>query len=237
MIGGFESSIVARLPSVIIAATIMPLNPGDILGPYKITSHIGAGGMGDVFEATDTRLGSVAIKVSAERFSDRFEREARAVAALNHPNICTLYDVGPNFLLMEYVEGENLKGPMPLEEALRIARQIADALDEAHEKGVVHRDLKPGNIKVKPDGTVKVLDFGLAKMGGTPAVLSEDSPTISLAATQAGVILGGGPQAWAFHYDVSPDGTRFLVISRPKEDKVVSGNITVILNWQSGLKK
>jgi serine/threonine protein kinase len=112
------------------------------------------------------------------------------VAALNHPNICTLYDVGPNFLVMEFVEGETLKGPLPLEEALRIARQIADALEEAHAKGVVHRDLKPGNIKVKTDGTIKVLDFGLAKMGGTSAVSSDNSPTISIAATQAGVILG-----------------------------------------------
>jgi serine/threonine protein kinase len=132
----------------------------------------------------------VAIKVSDAQFSERFEREARAVAALNHPNICTLYDVGPNFLVMEFVEGETLKGPLPLEEALRIARQIADALEEAHAKGVVHRDLKPGNIKVKTDGTIKVLDFGLAKMGGTSAVSSDNSPTISIAATQAGVILG-----------------------------------------------
>ena len=141
--------------------------------------------------APTTRLNrEVAIKVSAEQFSDRFEREARAVAALNHPNICTLYDVGPNYLVMEYVEGDTLRGPLPPDEALKIARQIVTALDEAHSKGIVHRDLKPGNIKVRPDGTIKVLDFGLAKMGGTPTVPSQDSPTISLAATQAGMILG-----------------------------------------------
>ena len=169
----------------------MSLAAGDKLGPYEVTSRIGVGGMGEVYRAHDSRLNrEVAIKVSIEQFSDRFEREARAVAALNHPNICTLYDVGPNYLIMEYVEGETLRGPLPLNEALRIARQITDALDEAHAKGIVHRDLKPGNIKIKPDGTIKVLDFGLAKMGGTPTVPSHDSPTISLAATQAGVILG-----------------------------------------------
>ena len=116
---------------------------------------------------TTPRLGrDVAIKVSAAQFTDRFEREARAVAALNHSNICTLHDVGPNYLVMEYVEGESPKGPLPLDEALRVARQITDALGAAHEKGIVHRDLKPGNIKIKPDGTVKVLDFGLAKQTG-----------------------------------------------------------------------
>jgi serine/threonine protein kinase len=170
----------------------MPLSTGAKLGPYEILEPIGAGGMGEVYRARDTRLGrDVAVKVSAERFSDRFEREARAIATLNHPNICTLHDVGPNYLVMELVEGESPKGPLPLEEALRIARQIADALEAAHEKGIVHRDLKPGNIKIKPDGTVKVLDFGLAKTTGAPASASpEASPTISMAATQAGVLLG-----------------------------------------------
>ena len=121
--------------------------------------------MGEVYRAHDPRMGrDVAIKISAERFSERFDREVRAVAALNHPNICTLFDVGPNYLVMEFIEGEAPKGPLPLEEALRIARQIGDALEAAHEKGITHRDLKPGNIKIKPDGTVKVLDFGLAKI-------------------------------------------------------------------------
>jgi serine/threonine-protein kinase len=153
--------------------------------------------MGEVYQATDPRMGrDVAIKISGERFSDRFSREVHAVAALNHPNICTLYDVGPNYLVMELIEGPTLQdrikqGPIPLEEALGIAVKIAGALDAAHEKGIIHRDLKPGNIKIKPDGTVKVLDFGLAKTIDSPTAVSpEVSPTVSMAATQAGVILG-----------------------------------------------
>src|SRR3990170_9001280 len=147
----------------------MTLKPGMRLGPYEVVALIGAGGMGEVYRARDPRVGrDVALKVSAEQFSERFEREIRAVASLNHSNICTLYDVGPNYLVMELVEGPTLaerikQGAIPLEEALEIARQIADALEAAHEKGIVHRDLKPANIKLKPDGTVKVLDFGLAK--------------------------------------------------------------------------
>ena len=169
----------------------MPLSVGTRLGPYEILAPIGAGGMGEVYRGRDTRLHrEVAIKVSAEQFTERFEREARAVAALNHPNVCTLYDVGPNYLVMEYVDGAAPKGPYPLEEALRIAAQIRDALEHAHDNNIVHRDLKPGNIKVKLDGTVKVLDFGLAKVGNTPAAPAENSPTLSMAATQAGVILG-----------------------------------------------
>jgi Tol biopolymer transport system component/predicted Ser/Thr protein kinase len=169
----------------------MALSAGDKLGPYEIIVLIGKGGMGEVYRARDTRLGrDVAVKISKEQFNERFEREARAVASLNHPNICSLYDVGPNYLVMEYIEGESPAGPLPIDEAMEIARQIAEALGEAHDKGVVHRDLKPANIKIKPDGTVKVLDFGLAKIGGGPAIMSEDSPTISMAATQAGVILG-----------------------------------------------
>src|SRR5579864_3767621 len=148
----------------------MPLAPGTQLGPYEILGLIGKGGMGEVYRARDTRLNrDVAVKVSAAQFSERFEREARAIAALNHPNICHIYDVGPNYLVMELVEGPTLaerlrQGPMPLDEAMGIALQIAEALAAAHEKGIVHRDLKPANIKVRPDGTVKVLDFGLAKV-------------------------------------------------------------------------
>jgi eukaryotic-like serine/threonine-protein kinase len=169
----------------------MPLAAGEKLASYEIVSLIGAGGMGEVYRARDPRVGrDVAIKISAERFTERFEREARAIASLNHPNICTLFDVGPNYLVMELVEGEPPRGPMPVEEAIGIARQIAAALEAAHEKGITHRDLKPANILIRPDGTVKVLDFGLAKMGGTPTAPSRDSPTISLAATEAGVILG-----------------------------------------------
>src|SRR3984957_3643292 len=132
--------------------------------------------MGEVYRASDTRLRrEVAIKVLPEHLAHdsqalaRFEREARAVAALNHPHICALYDVGPDYLVMEWVEAPTLaeriaRGAIPLGESLEIARQIAEALEAAHDKGVVHRDLKPGNIKVTPDGAVKVLDFGLAKM-------------------------------------------------------------------------
>jgi serine/threonine-protein kinase len=171
----------------------MPFTAGDKLGPYEILAMIGKGGMGEVYRAHDPRLRrDVAIKVSAERFSERFEREARAVAALNHPNICTLYDVGPNYLVMEYIEGESPKGPLPLEEVLRIVAQTAAALEAAHEKGIVHRDLKPANIKIRPDGAVKVLDFGLAQH--VPPSNSEregaQDPTLSMPLTEIGVILG-----------------------------------------------
>jgi hypothetical protein len=173
----------------------MSLAAGSKLGPYEILALIGAGGMGQVYRARDPRMGrDVAIKISAERFSDRFSREVHAVAALNHPNICHLYDVGPNFLVMELVDGESPKGPLPLAGALRFAAQIAEALGAAHEKGIVHRDLKPANIKIKPDGTVKVLDFGLAKLNrdreGADGAASENSPTLTMDMTQAGVILG-----------------------------------------------
>src|SRR5690242_11925397 len=174
----------------------MPLAAGTKLGPYEILELIGAGGMGEVYRAADPRLErEVAIKVTAEHFSERFAREARVIAALNHPNICTLFDVGPNYLVMELIDGPTLadriaEGPIPLEEALGIARQIADALEAAHEKNIVHRDLKPGNIKVRPDGSVKVLDFGLAKAGLPGAEVSHDSPTLVHSPTMVGVILG-----------------------------------------------
>jgi serine/threonine protein kinase len=163
---------------------------------YQITARLGEGGMGEVYRAHDPRLGrDVAIKVCAERFSEHFEREARAVASLNHPNICTLYDVGPDYLVMELVEGPTLaerilQGPIPTEESRAIIRQIVDALEAAHERGIVHRDLKPANIKLRPDGTVKVLDFGLAKVGVAPGPDPENSPTFSISATKAGMILG-----------------------------------------------
>ena len=172
------------------------MTPAQQLGPYRLIERIGRGGMGEVWKARDTRLDrEVAVKISAEQFSDRFEREARAIAALNHPNICTLFDVGPNYLVMELIDGPTLadriaEGPIPLEEALAIARQIADALEAAHEKNIVHRDLKPGNIKVRSDGSVKVLDFGLAKAGLPGAEVSHDSPTLVHSPTLVGVILG-----------------------------------------------
>src|ERR1700687_5036369 len=125
----------------------MPLSAGEKLGPYEILAPIGAGGMGDVYKARDTRLDRiVAIKVSKTEFSERFEREARAVAALNHPNICTLHDGGRNYLMMEYVEGKRLKGRLPLDQALTYAVQICEALDAAHKKNITHRDLKTSNI-------------------------------------------------------------------------------------------
>lgn len=149
----------------------MALAPGTRLGPYEVLSALGAGGMGEVWKARDTRLNRlVAIKASHTSFSERFEREARAIAAVNHPHVCSLYDVGPDYLVMEYVEGESLHGPVPLDRALALAGQILDALDAAHGKGIVHRDLKPGNILLTKSG-VKVLDFGLAKI--TPAADTE----------------------------------------------------------------
>jgi serine/threonine-protein kinase len=174
------------------------LEPGQCLGPYRIECFLAAGGMGEVYRATDTRLHrEVAIKVSAARFSERFEREARVIASLNHPHICQLYDVGQNYLVMELVEGPTLadrirKGALPLGEALAIARQIGEALEAAHEKGRVHRDLKPANVKITPEGVVKLLDFGLAKAAEEPAAASDpsDSPTQTISATRAGVILG-----------------------------------------------
>jgi Tol biopolymer transport system component/predicted Ser/Thr protein kinase len=169
----------------------MPLSVGDRLGPYEVVALIGKGGMGEVYRARDPRLNrDVAIKVSGAQFSERFEREAKAIAALNHPNICQIYDVGPNYLVMEFIEGKEPKGPMPLDAALRIARQMAYALEAAHDKGITHRDLKPGNIKIKPDGTVKVLDFGLAKVTAAPSASGENSPTLTMGMTQAGMILG-----------------------------------------------
>jgi eukaryotic-like serine/threonine-protein kinase len=157
--------------------TVTELNAGVCLGPYRIESKLGAGGMGEVFRAVDTRLGRpVAIKTTREQFSARFEREARAISSLNHPNICTLHDVGPNYLVMELVEGETIavrlkSGPLPLKTALLYASQIASALGEAHSKGIIHRDLKPGNIMIAKSG-VKVLDFGLAKSGADETVTS-----------------------------------------------------------------
>src|SRR5271167_4078985 len=141
----------------------MALTAGTRLGPYEILAPIGAGGMGEVYKARDTRLDRVvAVKVSKTEFNERFEREARAIATLNHPHICQLYDVGPNYLVMEYVEGAPLKGPLPIEKAVEYAGQILDALDAAHKKGITHRDLKPANILLTKQG-IKLLDFGLAK--------------------------------------------------------------------------
>jgi predicted Ser/Thr protein kinase len=167
----------------------MPMEMGTRLGPYEVLAKLGEGGMGEVYRARDTRLDrSVALKVSKEAFSDRFEREARAVAALNHPNICTLHDVGPNYLVMELVDGVPLAGPLPVEKAVDYAGQILDALEAAHRQGITHRDLKPANILVTKQG-IKLLDFGLATKASPTGASGGDDATVA-ALTQQGQIAG-----------------------------------------------
>ncbi|HXQ27002.1 MAG TPA: protein kinase [Candidatus Acidoferrales bacterium] len=161
----------------------MSLSIGDKLGPYEILAPIGAGGMGEVWKARDTRLDRiVAIKQLKGQHTARFEQEARVIAALNHPHICQLYDIGPDYLVLEYVEGEPPKGPLPPAEAVRLALEIAGALEEAHRRGILHRDLKPANILVTKRGGVKLLDFGLAK-------LMADADT-DVTQTMEGTVLG-----------------------------------------------
>jgi serine/threonine protein kinase/Tfp pilus assembly protein PilF len=163
---------------------------GEMIGPYEILSPIGAGGMGEVWKARDTRLGRiVAIKKIKEQHSERFKQEAKSVAALNHPNICQIHDMGPDYLVLEYVEGKPLSSPLPEKEAVRLAIQIATALEEAHAKGIIHRDLKPSNIMVTDKGSVKLLDFGLAKLYKQDDA-STQLPTADFPATQAGAVLG-----------------------------------------------
>jgi serine/threonine protein kinase len=177
------------------------LAPGFRLGSYEIVAPLGKGGMGEVYRARDTKLKrEVALKVLPDAYARdpermaRFQREAEVLASLNHPNIAHIYGVEDSALVMELVEGESPKGPMPFEDAWKIALQIADALEYAHERGVIHRDLKPANVKVTPEGVVKLLDFGLAKaFSRTPesAVANpENSPTLTLSATVAGTVLG-----------------------------------------------
>ena len=188
----------------------MPLTPGARLGAYAVTAEIGRGGMGEVYQARDTKLDrDVALKVLPDAFTSdpdrlaRFEREAKVLASLNHPNIGHIYGLeeaeGTKALVLELVEGPTLAdriadGPIPVDDALPIAKQIAEALEAAHEQGIIHRDLKPANVKVKADGTVKVLDFGLAKAFQPEAsgASASESPTISLtaAATQMGMVIG-----------------------------------------------
>src|ERR1700740_781344 len=187
----------------------MSVKAGTQLGSYEVVAQIGAGGMGEVYKANDTQLGrQVAIRVlpdafahDPERFS-RFQREAKMLASLNHPNIATIYGLehskGTHFLIMELVAGETLadrikrEGAVPGEEALKIASQIAEALEAAHEKGIIHRHVKPANVKVPPEGKVKVLDFGLAKAFAGDAANDDpsNSPTLSAVATMQGVLLG-----------------------------------------------
>jgi serine/threonine protein kinase len=186
----------------------MPIESGQQLLHYRLTEKIGEGGMGVVWKATDTSLDrEVAIKILPDEFAAdaerlaRFEREARVLASLNHPNLATVFGVhdGQNtrFLAMELVPGEDLaqklaRGRLPVDEAVRIARQVAEGLDAAHERGVVHRDLKPANVKVTPEGTAKVLDFDLAKasLADSPAGDPSLSPTMSWTGSTAGVLLG-----------------------------------------------
>lgn len=168
----------------------MLLSVGTRLGPYEILAPIGAGGMGEVWRALDTRLGRiVAIKQLKPGHGGRFAQEARVIAALDHPNICRIYDVGPDYLVLEFINGKHLPAPLPLEEALRIGILISDALEEAHRRGILHRDLKPANIMLTEKGSAKLLDFGIAKplapdpsststlegmLAGTPAYMSPE---------------------------------------------------------------
>src|SRR4051794_14416636 len=170
----------------------MPLPAGTRLGPYEILAPIGAGGMGEVYKPRAPRLDRiVAVKRSHERFSPRFEREARAIAALNHPNICQLYDVGPDYLVMEFIDGSPVAPVDSTRKLLDIAVQIADGLAAAHAAGIVHRDLKPDNILIARDGRVRILDFGLARQAvaaradGRPA-----DATRTVAITDAGTTVG-----------------------------------------------
>src|SRR5215470_3976734 len=175
------------------------MTPGTKFGSYKITAPIGKGGMGEVYRARDTKLKrEVALKILPEAFArdpgrmTRFQREAEVLASLNHPNIAHVYGVEECALAMELVEGETLAGPLPIETALTYAKQIAEALEYAHERGVIHRDLKPANVKIAPEGVVKLLDFGLAKATEEPAASADasNSPTLTLGATSVGVIMG-----------------------------------------------
>jgi len=164
------------------------------LGPYVLLAPIGAGGMGEVWKAHDPRLGRVvAVKRLKEAAGSRFQQEARAIAALNHPHICQIFDIGPDYLVLEYIEGEPLKGPQPVDQAVRLATQVAGALDAAHRKGVVHRDLKPANILVTSEGSVKLLDFGLAKLTERVEVTEDATTRTRIAMTDPGTVIGTAP--------------------------------------------
>lgn len=165
----------------------MSIAIGHKLGPYEIVARIGGGGMGEIWKARDTRLGrDVAIKISRERSSESFEREAKALSKLNHPHICQIYDVGPDYIVMELIDGKPLHGPLPIDSALDYAAQICDALDAAHSSGIVHRDLKPENTLLTRHG-IKLLDFGLAQMKAAGAVADQ---TATMTVTAEGVIAG-----------------------------------------------
>ena len=218
----------------------MPLSQGDKLAPYEVLTPIGAGGMGEVYKARDTRLDrTVAVKVLPEEIAkredlrERFEREARAVASLNHPNICSLFDIGPGYMVMELIDGETLaarigKGALSLDQALKYAAQIADALDRAHRAGVTHRDVKPQNIMLTRDG-VKILDFGLAKSAAAEPGPTEE--TLTKVLTTEGTVMGTpqymAPGSARQSYDVGRDG-RFV---NTQLDDALSEPIHLLLNW------
>jgi serine/threonine protein kinase len=217
--------------------------------------------MGEVYKARDTRLDrTVAVKVlppalaEDPEFRRRFDREARTISQLTHPHICTLYDVGDSFLVMEYLEGETLadrlaRGALPVDEVVRIARQIADALDKAHHAGIIHRDLKPGNVMLTKTGA-KLLDFGLAKPGVTHGFQSRvagatlaSTPTMTTPPnlTGQGAVFTARPYYFTQgrNFDISPDGQRFLMLKelpQPASDVNTPTTINVVLNWFEELK-
>jgi serine/threonine protein kinase len=228
--------------------TSVAITIGQQLGSYEITALLGKGGMGEVYRARALKLKrEVAIKILPDEFSrdlervGRFQREAEALAALNHQNIGAIYDLqqidNTRFLILELVEGDTLAdvlakgGALPVEETLNIATQICEALEAAHEKGVVHRDLKPANVKITPDGKVKVLDFGLAKaMSGSAAVTTlSNSPTL-LTASLSGMIVGTAAYMSPEH-DVSPDGKRFLMVRPVTASRTQTNEMDVVVNW------
>ncbi len=237
----------------------MPLSVGDKLGHYEILAPIGAGGMGEVYRAKDTKLRrDVALKVLPDAFAGdpermaRFQRAAEVLASLNHPNIAQIYSVEERALAMELVAGEAPKGPMPFDEAWKIVSQIAAALEYAHDKGIIHRDLKPANIKVTPDGTVKLLDFGLAKAFSNqkePSASPENSPTLTIGATEVGVVLGTAAymppeQAKGKSVDKRADIWAFGVVfyelltgTRPFKGEDVSETLVAVIRDEPDLSK
>src|SRR5258708_5462889 len=237
-------------PELLEDATVTEISACLGQGLYRIESKLGEGGMGEVFRAIDTRLGrAVALKTAHERFSERFEREARAISSLNHPHICTLYDVGPNYFVMELVEGETIaarlkSGPLPVKTALSYALQIMAALVEAHGKGIVHRDLKPANIMIARSG-VKVLDFGLAKSSqdqtvtasrmvmGTPAYMAPEQREGKPADARSD-IYSFGRVLHEMLTGVLPESQRKRIPSR-KLEKIVSRCLEEdpVRGWQS----
>ena len=211
----------------------MPLAAGAHLGPYEILSLIGEGGMGEVWKARDTRLDRiVAIKRLKREHGARFQQEARAVAALNHPHICQIYDIGPDYLVLEYIEGQPVKGPLAHPEALRVALQIAAALEAAHAKDILHRDLKPGNILMTASGA-KLLDFGLAKLvadGDATQTIGVSGTPLYMSPEQAeGKALDARSDVFSFGavlYETSGGTTRLRQSGRGVEGRADSAAIS-----------